>query len=95
MSLANLVTNEGSLALQPTLELDLSSVDDIGQRAVRLTLVLANTARNEDDPFYGGFQHWWIELMLPPGSELTQASKPAAPDPEAPNGGSYVIELFP
>jgi hypothetical protein len=95
VSLANLVTNKGSLALQPALELTLGPLEGSGQREARLTLTLANTASNEDDPFYGGFQRWWIEIVLPPGSELTGASKPAAPDPEAPNGGSYVIELFP
>ena len=95
VSLANLVTNKGSLALQPVLELTLGPLERSGQREARLTLTLTNTARNEDDPFYGGFQRWWIEIMLPPGSQLTGASKPAAPDPEAPNGGSYVMELFP
>lgn len=94
VSLANLVTNKGSLALQPSLELELGPRAG-DQRAGRLTLTLVNTATNQDDPFYGGFQRWWIELALPPGSQLLGASKPAAPDPEAPNGGSYIIELFP
>ena len=53
------------------------------------------TASRKTGTTYGGFQRWWIELLLPPGSELVGTSKPAAPDPEAPNGGSYVIELFP
>lgn len=79
VNLANLVTNKGSRALQPSLQLELGPRAG-GQRAGRLTLTLVNTATTQDDPFYGGFQRWWIELLLPPGSQLLGASKPAAPD---------------
>lgn len=94
VTVANLVLNKGSLALRPELELALEA-GDTSMWSARLTLRLTNTARPDEDPFYGGFQRWWIEVTLPPDSRLIEASKPAAPDPEAPNGGSYVIELFP
>lgn len=94
LALANLVTNKGSLALKPSLDLEFGPLVG-GQGGVKVILTLANTATHADDPFYGGFQRWWIELTLPEGSRLLHASKPAAPDPEAPNGGSYVIGLFP
>lgn len=94
VTLANLVLNKGSLALRPELELAFAARQGSTWQAT-LTLRLTNTARNEDDPFYGGFQRWWIEVTLPPGSQVRAANKPAAPDPEAPNGGSYVIEIFP
>lgn len=94
LALANLVTNKRSLALKPSLDLELKPLVG-GHRGVKVTLTLANTATNADDLFYSGVQRWWIELTFPERSRLLHASKPAAPDPEAPNGNSYVMGLFP
>ena len=43
---------------------------------------------------YAGFQRWWVQVQLPQGSTLISDPGPMR-DPDEPNGGSYLAELFP
>jgi hypothetical protein len=59
-----------------------------------LDIDLRNGAVADEDPVYAGFQRWWVAVSLPEGSTLLSERGPMR-DPEAPNGGSYLAELFP
>jgi hypothetical protein len=58
-------------------------------------MTLEHTGLHDQDPRYFGFQRWWIEVALPDDSEWVGASHERQPDPDAHNGGSYSIDLFP
>jgi hypothetical protein len=90
---ANLALSKSSLDMRPRLTLSASSVED-GQRQMRLDVDVRNGAVAEEDPTYAGFQRWWVEVALPDGSTLL-SDRGAMEDPDAPNGGSYVADLFP
>jgi hypothetical protein len=90
---ANLALSKSSLDMRPRLMLTASSVED-GQRQMRLDIDLRNGAVAEEDPTYAGFQRWWVEVGLPDGSTLLSERGPME-DPDAPNGGSYLADLFP
>lgn len=94
VAFANVAINKASLAMQPTMSLDLGDLQN-GQREATLTMELQHTGEDEQDPLYGGFQRWWIEVWLPEGSTLTRSDPALVPNPESPNGGSYLVELFP
>lgn len=94
MVLANVVTNKASQRLVSNLNATVGPVAD-GRREITLQLYLRNTGTNAEDPFYAGFQRWWVELTLPPGSVVERTSVAAEPDPDAPTGGSYLLQVFP
>ncbi len=94
VTFANLVLVKDSLRMEPALNLQLGDVQN-GMRQATLTITLKNTGTNAEDPFYAGFQKWWVQVGLPQGSRLTSSDPASLPDPEAPNGGSYKIDLFP
>jgi hypothetical protein len=90
---ANLALAKTSLDMRPTLTLTAEPpVDD--RRVVTLDIDLRDGAVADEDPLYAGFQRWWVEVNLPDGSTLLTDRGPMQ-DPEAPNGGSYLAELFP
>jgi hypothetical protein len=90
---ANMVLGKTSLDMRPKLTLTLDGIED-GQRVMRLDIDLRNGAVPDEDPWYAGFQRWWVEIELPAGSTLLSARGPME-DPAAPNGGSYVADIFP
>jgi Protein of unknown function (DUF4012) len=92
--LANVVTNKASMRLDPTVDVELGAVHD-GMRDVTLNIHLLNTGTNDEDPFYAGFAKWWVELTLPQGSTRTATQPDPLPDPDSPDGGSYMIAVFP
>jgi hypothetical protein len=90
---ANMALSKTSLDMRPRLTLTAASAAE-GQRQMRLDIDLRNGAVADEDPVYAGFQRWWVEVVLPDGSTLLSDRGPME-DPEAPNGGSYVADLFP
>lgn len=92
--LANVVTNKASLRLIPKAELTLGAIDQ-GMRQATLEMWLTNTGTNEEDPFYAGFSRWWVEIWLPANSTWEGSHPEPMGDPEAPDGGSYLIAIFP
>lgn len=90
----NLVTDKASSYMHPTTTVTFDAPKN-GRQQVTLQLDLTHTGSNSADPFYQGFQHWWIEVHLPPGSTVVSRSQALQPDPDAPNGGTYLVPLFP
>jgi hypothetical protein len=56
---------------------------------------LEHTGTNSEDSFYAGYLRWLAEVVLPAGSSRVSSDPAPAPDPAAPNGGSYQLELYP
>ena len=56
---------------------------------------LTNTGTIEEDPFYAGFSRWWVEIWLPANSVRGNTHPAPMPDPESPDGGSYLLATFP
>lgn len=94
VNFANLVLVKDSLRMDPSLDLQLGPSEN-GARMATLTIQLKNTGTTGEDPFYAGFQKWWVEVTLPDGSSVAARDPASLPDPAAPNGGSYRIDLFP
>ena len=92
VTFANVAINKSSLEMQSHVALHIDEAVN-GQRRVTLELELEHTGA--DDPLYVEFQRWWIDIMLPAGSSLLTSHHYATPNPDMPNGGSYVVELFP
>jgi hypothetical protein len=90
----SLVAHKADLVMQPSMTAEIGPEAN-GMREVTLEIGLQHTGTNEDLPFYSGFHRWWIEVTLPDGAQLHDTSKSAQPDPNAPNGGAYLVELFP
>lgn len=90
---ANLALSKTSLDMRPRLSLVTESASE-GERQVLLDIDLRNGAIADEDPAYHGFQRWWVEVQLPAGSTLLSDPGPME-DPDAPNGGSYIADLFP
>jgi hypothetical protein len=90
---ANLALSKTSVDMRPALHLTLQPPSD-GHRLATLDIDLRDGARADEDPIYSGFQRWWVEVQLPEGSTLLTDPGPEQ-DPEAPNGGSYLADLFP
>jgi len=80
--------------MQPHVHLTFAAPTDGPQRAT-LTIDLEHTGSFDDSPYFAGFQRWWVEVLLPVGSTRLASSPDPLPDPDAPNGGSYLIEIFP
>jgi hypothetical protein len=92
--LANVNNNKASDRLNPYVNLRVGPAED-GRRTVTVQLYLQNTGTNEEDPFYAGYQRWWVEATLPAGAGVTVAQPTPTPDPEAPSGGSYYVPVYP
>lgn len=94
VNVASLVTTKASMQVHPSLTLTVEP-PTAGQRRATLTLAFRHEGDPDDDPFYSGFQRWWVELTLPEGSTRLESTHDPMPDPAAPNGGSYDVEIFP
>ena len=94
ITFANVALQKTSENVQPSLDFEVGPADN-GRRAVSLTINVDNTGPLYEDPLYSSRQEWWIQVALPPGFTWLSASLPRQPDPDAPNGGSYVIAVDP
>lgn len=64
-----------------------------GMSLVHLDVTLDHTGSPKADPFYQGFQRWWIDVNLPAGSTFIDSDHDTITNPEEPNGGSYEVPL--
>jgi hypothetical protein len=90
---ANVTGLKTSLAMQADMELKLSPSSNGDLLNGELTLGLNHIGDDEADPFYEGFQRWWVDVLLPEDAETSLDVDALAEDPDASNGGSYVISL--
>ena len=90
---ANVTGLKTSLVMQPGMELELLESGTEGVMEATLTITMDHVGEQEADPFYEGFQRWWIDLMLPEKAILIDSTPRPADDPDASNGGSYVVDL--
>lgn len=94
ITFANVVATKASLMMFPSVTLDLGDVQD-GMQEATVDIELQHRGTNDADPFYAGFQRWWIQISLPAGSEVVSSKDTPQSDPDAPNGGAYLVEIFP
>lgn len=90
----NFVLEKASMAMDPSYDLYLEPIDD-GSIQAMMNMTLEHTGLHDQDPRYFGFQRWWIEVALPDGAQWVSSNYDQQPDPEAHDGGSYAIDLFP
>lgn len=90
---ANVTGLKTSLMMQPSMRLELSEPDASGEVGATMTLSLTHLGDEAEDPFYEGFQRWWLDLTLPEGAELQGSSRSPADDPDSANGGAYIVDL--
>ena len=94
VTFANVAFGKSSELMEPTYTLTLGpSVN--GVRPAHLEVSMVHTGSPTADPFYSGFQRWWVDVTLPKGSVRTGSSVVAVANPDEPNGGSYEIPLMP
>lgn len=94
VTFANVALSKASLAMQPSVSLSVGPPSN-GRRQVTLKINLFHSGTSSEDPFYYGFQKWWVEVSLPKGSQRLANQPAAQPDPQAPNGGGYLIPIYP
>jgi hypothetical protein len=92
LTYANVAFGKSSELMHPTYAVTIDPPVD-GMRLVHLQVTLDHTGSPDDDPFYEGFQRWWIEVTLPAGSERIGSNQATVTNSEEPNGGSYEIPL--
>ncbi len=90
---ANVTGLKTSLAMQPTMDLYFEPDDEDDSVNVTATISLEHTGAAGGDPFYEGFQRYWIDVNLPENATLLDSSVEAAEDPDASSGGAYVVNL--
>ncbi len=91
--LANITGLKTSLVMQPSMELELLDSEVPGVSEAILTVSLKHFGAEEGDPFYEGFQRWWLDVILPDGAAIVDTEPGPVSDPDASNGGAYVINL--
>jgi hypothetical protein len=96
VTFANLVTNKASGRMQPSMTAAFGPIEN-GQRQVTLDITATHTGPFDPDPdaLYTGFQRWWVDVYLPQGATLQRADPLRQDAPDAPDGGSYLVEIFP
>lgn len=94
VTFANLVATKASLTMFPDATLRFGPVVN-GQREATLEITLSHEGTNDIDAYYGGFQRWWTQVDLPDGSRVLSTSDDPQPDPDAPDGGAYLFDIFP
>ncbi|HVX29567.1 MAG TPA: DUF4012 domain-containing protein, partial [Nitrolancea sp.] len=94
ITFANVALQKTSENMHPAYDFEIGPAEN-GRRTVSLTINVDNTGPLDDDPLYSSRQAWWIQIALPTGFNWLSASLPRQPDPDAPNGGSYVIDVEP
>lgn len=90
---ANVTGLKTSLVMQPEMHLELLQPDTEGVTEAMLTISLRHFGDEQADPFYEGFQRWWLDVVLPEGANLVDTSTEPAPDPGASDGGAYIVDL--
>jgi hypothetical protein len=90
---ANITGLKTSLVMQPDMNVAFSPSDDEGMIEGTLTIALNHEGSEGGDPFYEGFQRWWVDVLLPDEVELRESTAVMAEDPDASNGGAYVVNL--
>ncbi len=90
---ANITGLKTSLAMQPAINLQILESDTAGMLEGILTVALEHRGQEDGDPFYEGFQRWWVDLDLPEGSSVVQTLPDPSSDPDASDGGAYIVNL--
>jgi hypothetical protein len=90
---ANITGLKTSLAMQADAELEIleSSTDELMEGI--LTVGLGHLGAETGDPFYEGFQRWWVDLRLPGDANVIESIPDPSEDPDASNAGAYVVDL--
>jgi hypothetical protein len=94
ITFANVALQKTSENMHPGLDFEIGPAEN-GRRTVSLTINVDNTGPLNEDPLYSSRQVWWIQVALPPDFTRLSSSLPRQPDPDAPNGGSYVVTVDP
>jgi hypothetical protein len=94
IAFANVAINKASLRMQPEFILTLGEPRG-GIRPAHLRIIIEHTGDPDDAPMFHGFQRWWTEVYLPDGATAIAHEPEDEADPGAPNGGSYLIDIFP
>jgi hypothetical protein len=94
ITFANVALQKTSENMHPALDFEIGPANN-GRRTVTLTINVNNTGPLNEDPLYSSRQDWWIQIALPADFHWLSASLPRQPDPDAPNGGAYVITVEP
>lgn len=92
LTFANVAFGKSSELMQPNYDMVIGPSIN-GMRDVQLRVTLDHTGSPQDDPFYQGFQRWWVDVTLPDGSQRIGSDIPEVTNPDEPNGGSYEIPL--
>jgi len=92
LTYANVAFGKSSELMHPSYSVTIDPPVN-GMRLVHLQVTLDHTGSPYDDPFYEGFQRWWVDVTLPIGSERIGSNLATVTNPEEPNGGSYEIPL--
>jgi hypothetical protein len=90
---SNVTGLKTSLAMQPAFNLELLEGESPNTTDATLTLSLTHTGEAGGDPFYEGFQRYWIDVGLPEGAILVDSEGRAANDPDSGTGGAYIVSL--
>ncbi len=91
---ANVAFGKSSELMEPRYTVTLGAVVN-GIQSAQLKIDMTHTGSPDDDPFYSGFQRWWIDVTLPNGSTVTGSNIADVANPDEPNGGSYEVPLMP
>ncbi len=94
VTFANVAFGKSSELMYPSYTLTVGTSSG-GTREAHLKITMQHTGSLKDDPFYSGFQRWWIDVTLPAGSRRTGSSLSDVSNPDEPNGGSYEVPLMP
>jgi hypothetical protein len=92
LTFANVAFGKSSELMHPSYDMVIGPAIN-GMRDVQLRVTLDHTGSPQDDPFYQGFQRWWVDVTLPEGSQRIGSDIPEVANPEEPNGGSYEVPL--
>jgi hypothetical protein len=90
---ANITGLKTSLAMQADVELEILGASDDELMEGILTLGINHLGAEAGDPFYEGFQRYWIDLRLPEEANIIDVSPDQADDTEASNAGAYIVDL--
>jgi hypothetical protein len=91
---ANITGLKTSLVMQPEMSLELAEPDRDGTIQGTLSIALNHEGAEGGDPFYEGFQRWWVDVSLPEEAADIDLARDLAEDPDASNGGAYIISLY-
>ncbi|MGA7670309.1 MAG: DUF4012 domain-containing protein [Nitrolancea sp.] len=94
VTFANVAFGKSSELMHQRYTLTLGTVTN-GLQSAQLKIDMTHSGSPDDDPFYSGFQRWWIDVTLPTGSTRTGSNVSDVTNPDEPNGGSYEIPLMP